>query len=220
MWAAHCRLTEDLGNEEHQGDPGIGRPTWCIMEMGHDICHGPFPLIFCTSNKLIQLVSLKRQLATKKKMATATTAATTTTRTTTTTEQPPPWPTWCQQYSPTMSSAERQPNVNQRAQQRPNKQTYTSQQPIDDQRGQQPPSNHIPAIDNAYLPSAILTCHRQPAEAALHRATWKLLKVALSLQWELQALFHNGGPTSYIHRHLSSILFSNFQQGPAQHYVA
>ena len=41
------------------GDPGSGRPRWCVTKTGHDICHGPFSLIFPALNKLTQLVSLK-----------------------------------------------------------------------------------------------------------------------------------------------------------------
>jgi hypothetical protein len=90
MWAAHRRSTEDLGNEEHQGGAGSGRPRWCVTEMDRDICHGPFSLIFPPQTN--PTGSLKRQVATKKKTATTTTAETTITGMTTTTSQPPPRP--------------------------------------------------------------------------------------------------------------------------------
>jgi len=50
---------------------------WCVTETDRDICHGPLSLIFPASNKLTQLVSFKRQVATKKKTATTTMVETT-----------------------------------------------------------------------------------------------------------------------------------------------
>jgi hypothetical protein len=144
------------GTQEVGGPRGASRKRAMTYVMVHFLSFSP------PQNKLTQPVSLKRQVATKKKTATTTTAATTTTGTTTTTEQPPPRPTQRQQYSPTMSSAERRPNVDQRAQRQPNNQTYTSQRPNNDQRGQQPPRNQI---HTTYPPSTTRTCHRQSAPA-------------------------------------------------------
>jgi len=88
---AHRRSTEDLGNEEHHGGPRKWE-AGCVVETGHDICHGSFSLIFPASNELTQPMSLKRQVATKKKTPTITTVETITTGTATTTAQPQPRP--------------------------------------------------------------------------------------------------------------------------------
>jgi len=117
------------GMRNTMGDAGSGMPRWCITETGHDICHGPFSLIFPTSNKLTQPVSLKWQVTTKKKTVTTTTVETATMGMTTKMTQQPPqqlqwgwqpqWPyqhhdhTQCQQYSPTMSSTQWQPDDDQ-----------------------------------------------------------------------------------------------------------
>jgi len=120
-------------------------------------------------------------------------------------------------------------------------QTHTTQQP-DLHHPSITHTHHqqcVPAIGNAYLSSAIHTCHWQSTPpTALYCATWKLLwvctlmfryaaglfhkfffhvpqqpKVTLFLQWELQALFYNGGPTGCIHCRL-------FFSSTAQYYVA
>ena len=73
------------GGQEVGGPHGASRKQAMTY-----VCHGLFPLIFCASNKLIQPVSLKQQVATKKKMVTATTADDNHNGTTTTMTYPMP----------------------------------------------------------------------------------------------------------------------------------
>ena len=41
MLVAHSCWKEGLGREKHEGDPGHGRPIWCVIENGPQQMSGP-----------------------------------------------------------------------------------------------------------------------------------------------------------------------------------